>query len=99
MFDAIAFAGGGNRCYWQGGFCEAAADRLGFPPKLAVGVSAGAFACIYSILGIGPRVRKLVLAACGPRRKNFDFRGWRAGGPLRAVGPLDRELLADVPDG
>jgi hypothetical protein len=24
MFDAIAFAGGGNRCYWQGGFWEAA---------------------------------------------------------------------------
>ena len=29
MFDAIAFAGGGNRCYWQGGFYEAAAARLG----------------------------------------------------------------------
>src|SRR5438128_2657829 len=54
MFDAIAFAGGGNRCYWQGGFYEAVADRLALPPKLAVGVSAGAFACIYSILGIGP---------------------------------------------
>ena len=28
MFDAIIFAGGGNRCYWQGGFYEATADRL-----------------------------------------------------------------------
>src|SRR5207237_6004162 len=45
MFDAIIFAGGGNRCYWQGGFYEATADRLG-TPSLAVGVSAGAFACI-----------------------------------------------------
>src|SRR6266704_2906706 len=61
MFDAIAFAGGGNRCYWQGGFYEAVADRLALPPKLTVGVSAGAFACIYSILGIGARVRKRVL--------------------------------------
>ena len=44
MFDAIAFAGGGNRCYWQGGFYEAAATRLGLAPKLVVGASAGAFA-------------------------------------------------------
>jgi len=98
MFDAIAFAGGGNRCYWQGGFYEAVADRLALPPKLAIGVSAGAFACIYSVLGIGPRVRKLVLAACGPHRKNFDFRGWRAGGPLCPVGPMYRDLLAQLID-
>src|SRR6266700_2136070 len=98
MFDAIAFAGGGNRCYWQGGFYEAVADRLALPPKLAVGVSAGAFACIYSILGIGPRVRKQVLAACGPHRKNFDFSGWRAGGPLCPVGPMYRALLDELID-
>ncbi len=98
MFDAIAFAGGGNRCYWQGGFYEAVADRLALPPKLAVGVSAGAFACIYSMLGIGPRVRKLVLAACGPHQKNFDFSGWRAGGPLCPVGPMYRALLDELID-
>src|SRR5213082_2353725 len=98
MFDAVAFAGGGNRCYWQGGFYEAAADRLKFPPKLAVGVSAGAFACIYSVLGIGARVRELVLAACGPHRKNFDFAAWRAGGPLCPVGPMYRALLEDLLD-
>jgi pimeloyl-ACP methyl ester carboxylesterase len=98
MFDAIAFAGGGNRCYWQGGFYEAVAERLGLPPKLAVGVSAGAFACIYSVLGIGARVRELVLTACGPHRKNFDFRGWRAGGPLCPVGPMYRALLDELLD-
>src|SRR6202049_1263214 len=98
MFDAIAFAGGGNRCYWQGGFYEAVADRLALPPKLAVGVSAGAFACIYSMLGIGARVRELVLAACGPHRKNFDLRGWRAGGPLCPVGPMYRALLDELID-
>ena len=27
MYDAIAFAGGGNRCYWQGGFYEAVAEK------------------------------------------------------------------------
>jgi hypothetical protein len=61
-------------------------------------VSAGAFACIYSILGMGPRVRELVLAACGPHQKNFDFSGWRAGGPLCPVGPMYRALLDGLID-
>jgi hypothetical protein len=98
MFDAIAFAGGGNRCYWQGGFYEAAADRLGLKPAVAVGVSAGAFACVYALLGIGPQVRKQVLAACGVHLKNFDFAGWRAGEPLCPVGPMYRHLLEAVVD-
>jgi Patatin-like phospholipase len=93
MFDAIAFAGGGNRCYWQGGFYEAVADRLGLEPALAVGASAGAFAGIYSILGIGPKVRAQVLPACGPHRKNFDFAAWRRGEALCPVGPMYRALL------
>ena len=29
MFDAVVFAGGGNRCYWQGGFYEAVSERIG----------------------------------------------------------------------
>ena len=97
MFDAIVFAGGGNRCYWQGGFYEAAADRLG-APSLAVGVSAGAFACIYSLLGIGPKVRERVLAACGPHLQNIDLAGWRAGGRLYPVGTMYRALLDAVID-
>jgi hypothetical protein len=98
MFDAIVFAGGGNRCYWQGGFYEAATDRLGLKPALAVGVSAGAFAGIYSLLGIGRAVRAQVLPACGPHLKNVDLAGWRAGGPLCPVGPLYRALIDNVLD-
>jgi predicted acylesterase/phospholipase RssA len=97
MFDAIVFAGGGNRCYWQGGFYEAMADRLG-TPSLTVGVSAGAFAGIYSLLGIGPQVRERVLATCGPHLRNFDLAGWRAGGRLCPVGPLYGALLDAVID-
>ena len=47
---------------------------------------------------MGPRVRTLVLAACGPHRKNFDFAAWRAGGPLCPVGPMYRALLAELFD-
>jgi predicted acylesterase/phospholipase RssA len=98
MFDAISFAGGGNRCYWQGGFFEALAERFDLRPALAVGASAGAFAGIYSLLGLGPQVRERVLATCGPHRRNFDVAGWRRGEPLCPVGLLYRSLIEDVLD-
>lgn len=98
MFDAMVFAGGGNRCYWQGGFYEAAAERLGLRPQLVVGASAGAFAATYSLLEIGPRVRESVIGACGTHLKNFDVAGWRRGGPLCPVGPMYQELLATTID-
>jgi hypothetical protein len=98
MFDAVVFAGGGNRCYWQGGFYETAAARLGLTPKLVVGASAGAFAATYSLLGIGPVARQRVFDGCGPHLKNFDIAGWRRGEPLCPVGPLYRELLTQTID-
>ena len=93
MFDAIVFAGGGNRCYWQGGFYEAVAERRALEPRLAVGASAGAFAGIYSLLGMGHKVRAQVIPACGPHRKNFDFAAWRRGEALCPVGPMYRAFL------
>jgi len=93
MYDAIVFAGGGNRCYWQGGFYEAAAERLGLEPRLVVGASAGAFAATYSLLGLGPEVRRSVIGACGSHLKNFDFAAWRQGEPLCPVGSMYQELL------
>lgn len=98
MFDAVVFAGGGNRCYWQGGFYEAAAARLGLAPKLVVGASAGAFAAVYSLLGTGAQVRQSVYDGCGPHLKNFDVAAWRRGEPLCPVGPLYNELLAQTID-
>ncbi|MDQ8728835.1 patatin-like phospholipase family protein [Bradyrhizobium sp. LHD-71] len=98
MFDAIAFAGGGNRCYWQGGFYEAAAQRLGLTPALVVGASAGAFTACYSLLGAGHRVRELVIGGCGDHLKNFDVAAWRRGKPLCPVGPMYRDLLERVID-
>jgi patatin-like phospholipase len=98
MFDAVVFAGGGNRCYWQGGFYEAAAPRLELAPKLVVAASAGAFAAAYSLLGTGAQVRQSVYDGCGPHLKNFDVAGWRRGEPLCPVGPLYNELLAQTID-
>lgn len=98
MFDAVVFAGGGNRCYWQGGFYEAAADRIGLSPKVVVGASAGAFAATYSLLEMGPATRARVIGACNPALKNFDIAAWRTGKPLCPVGPMYSELLAQTID-
>ncbi len=98
MFDGIAFAGGGNRCYWQGGFYEAVADRIGLAPGVVVGASAGAYAATYSLLGIGPEVRRSVIGACGPHLRNFDVAAWRQGKPLCPVGPMYDDLLMQTVD-
>lgn len=98
MYDAIAFAGGGNRCYWQGGFFEAVSEKRDLKAPLMTAVSAGSFALSYSLLGLGPRVRELVIAACGPHLKNIDFKGWRAGKPMYPVGPMYLDLLRNVFD-
>lgn len=98
MFDAIVFAGGGNRCYWQGGFYEAIAGRFDLKPRLVIGASAGAFAACYSLLGNGPEVRALVIGSCGRHLRNFDIPAWRSGKPLCPVGPMYRDLLNQVID-
>jgi predicted acylesterase/phospholipase RssA len=98
MFDAVVFAGGGNRCYWQGGFYEAAAPRLQLAPKRVVGASAGAFAAVYSLLETGADVRARVYSGAGRHLKNFDLAAWRRGEPLCPVGPMYTALLAHTID-
>src|SRR4051812_39160553 len=94
MFDAVVFAGGGNRCYWQGGFFEAAAPRLGFSPKVVGGASARALSPGFLLLGCGAGGRARVYSGAGPHLKNFDFAAWRRGEPLCPVGPMYTALLA-----
>lgn len=46
-FDAVVFAGGGCRCFWQVGFWQTAAPALGLRPRAVAAVSAGAaMACM-----------------------------------------------------
>lgn len=98
MFDAIAFAGGGNRCYWQGGFWEAAEPLLSLKPRLIVGVSAGAWSAVYSLLGLGRQVNNLVADACASGRRNFEWRAWSAEGSPWPVALMYRRLLEDILD-
>jgi predicted acylesterase/phospholipase RssA len=96
MFEAVAFAGGGNRCYWQGGFWQAAAPAVGLAPKLLVGVSAGAWAACYSLLGLGERVHEMVAQGCAGGRRNFEWREWRAGRSPWPVGTMYRALIEEI---
>lgn len=55
-FDAVVFAGGGCRCFWQAGFWVEAAPALGLTPRVVGSVSAGsAFACA-ALAGVVDRV-------------------------------------------
>ncbi len=94
MFAGLAYAGGGNRCYWQGGFYETVAPRLGLKPRRVVGASAGAFAMLYTALGLGPTVRELVREACIGRTSEVDWAAFRRGGRLFPVGELYALMLA-----
>lgn len=96
MYAGLAFAGGGNRCYWQGGFYETVAPRIGLKPSRVVGASAGAFAMLYTALGLGPYVRERVLAACAGRTSETDWAGFRKGGRLFPVGEMYRAMLTEL---
>ncbi len=55
-FDAVVFAGGGCRCFWQAGFWREASSSLSRAPERVAAVSAGAaFACA-ALANIGDRV-------------------------------------------
>ena len=98
MFDAVAFARGGNRCYWQGSFWEAASPLLRLKPHRVVGVSAGAWSACYSLLGLGRRVNEMVAEGCSLGRRNFEWRAWRREGSPWPVAGMYRSLIETVVD-
>ncbi|RDI58512.1 patatin-like phospholipase family protein [Microvirga subterranea] len=98
MFDAVAFAGGGNRCYWQGGFWESAGPLLDLKPQVVAGVSAGAWSACYSLLGLGRRVNEMVAEGCSTGRRNFEWRAWRREGSPWPVSLMYRSLIEAIID-
>ena len=95
-FAAVAFAGGGNRCYWQGGFWDAFSGLRPQRPDFVVGVSGGAFQASFSLIGEGDRVRKIVLDSCATRESGLDWRRLAQGRSPFLVGGLYRDLLTEV---
>ncbi|HEV2510913.1 patatin-like phospholipase family protein [Bosea sp. (in: a-proteobacteria)] len=96
MFAGLAYAGGGNRCYWQGGFYETVAPEIGLKPRRIVGASAGAGAMLYNALGVGPTVREMLREACTGRTSEVDWAAFRRGGRLFPVAQMYRGMLASL---
>ncbi|GEO84970.1 MULTISPECIES: patatin-like phospholipase family protein [Alphaproteobacteria] len=92
-FNAIGFAGGGNRCYWQSGFFEALNARLPQSPSYYVTVSAGAYHCAMILAGVGSRVRSAAFSFAKRNVPDINWSALRQGRSPLVVGNLFREFL------
>lgn len=96
MFAGLSFPGGGNRCYWQGGFWEIIAPALSLRPERVVGVSGGAFAASYALLGIGDEVRAKVVEGCRLGLPDFDRAALKRREHPFPVARLYRQLIDET---
>lgn len=109
-FDAVVFAGGGCRCFWQSGFWSVVADELDIAPRTVSAVSAGAaFACA-ALLGATDRViedfkRRTALNPRNAYPRNalrgdrvFPHEAMYRGAIFESLQDVDLERLRDGPD-
>jgi predicted patatin/cPLA2 family phospholipase len=95
-FDAIGFAGGGNRCYWQSGFFDAFTARFAQRPDYYVAVSAGAYHCAFNIIGKGQEVREKAYAFCARGYPDTNWKQLARGRSPFGVGGLFRAFLTEI---
>ncbi len=93
-FDAIGFAGGGNRCYWQSGFWEAFTAIHPQKPAYYVTVSAGAYHAAMNLASIGHKVRGAAFGFAEEKRPDTDWSRVTRGKSPFVVGDLFREFLS-----
>lgn len=95
-FDAIGFAGGGNRCYWQSGFWEAFNALHPQQPDYYVTVSAGAYHCAMNIAGKAKEVRTAAIAFAERRLPDVEWKNLARGRSPFIVGGLFDQFLMDM---
>ena len=78
-FDAVVFAGGGCRCFWQLGFWSTAAPRLNLQPERVGAVSAGAAMACAALTGVFDELVEDFAARAAANRGNFQPREWLRG--------------------
>lgn len=97
-FDAIGFAGGGNRCYWQSGFWEAFSGLHPQRPHYYVTVSAGAYHCAMNIAGKAKTIRHAAIAFAEEQRPDVDWKNLVHGRSPFVVGHLFDQFLTSMFD-
>ncbi|MEO8411760.1 MAG: patatin-like phospholipase family protein, partial [Propionivibrio sp.] len=89
----VAFAGGGNRCFWQAGFWTIAAPQLDLQPKRVTAVSAGAaMACALFSGGFDQGFRSF-LQAVAENHSNLNIRNLLNQRPLFPHGAMYRNAI------
>ena len=71
-FAGLAFAGGGLRCFWQGGFLAVVGPSVGLDPTRVTAVSGGALAGAAWIAGREERLLSAFRATIGARESNVS---------------------------
>ena len=109
-YDALVFAGGGCRCFWQAGFYGVVGPSLGVEPEVVTAASAGAaFACAV-LLGRQDVVLRDFKERASQNLRNWYPRNWIRGetvfpheeiyrGTMEAtISDSDFKRLRDGPD-
>lgn len=93
QFNAIAFSGGGLRCYWQGGFWEVFNTIHPQKPDYIVALSGGAFQSCFTLANVGHKVRKAVIEGCNARKRDIEIERLLKGKSPFVVGELYPQLM------
>ena len=71
-FANLAFAGGGIRCFWQGGFLDVVAPTIELEPDTITAVSGGALSACAFVAGAADRLRETFREVMGRRESNVS---------------------------
>lgn len=81
-YRALVMAGGGNRCWWQGGFWDVAAPALELKPLVFAGVSAGACMAAGCLAGTNGKALAYMRRVTAANHANVHWRSFLRGGAL-----------------
>jgi predicted acylesterase/phospholipase RssA len=96
--DALVFAGGGCRCFWQVGFLETAGERAAIAPRHVAAVSAGAAMATMIFAGRVARGRARFATLTAATSRNIRLRNLLGPDPVFPHLGMYRDVLLDALD-
>jgi predicted acylesterase/phospholipase RssA len=95
-YNAVVFAGGGSRCFWQAGFWLALQPYLSAPPKAVAAASAGASTACHAFAGTAEACLAYYRQARNGRSKTFQFENLLSPGKVYVGHQVYRGALETV---